>query len=99
MAGRQRRPPNQDLCRAPAVPTGDGRLPVAFSSAYAVTKTRSRVSTGEEWPGGSGVFQTTFFAGPNTSGSPIETETPLPFGPRNCGQSSANAPVAANRIA
>jgi hypothetical protein len=63
---------------------------------YAVTNTRSRVSTGEEWPGGNGVFQTTFFSGPNTSGNPVETETPLPFGPRNCGQSSADAPVAAH---
>jgi hypothetical protein len=78
------------------VPTADCWLPIAFSSAYAVTNTRSLVSTGEEWPGGSGVFQTTFFSGPNTSGSPVDAVTPLPFGPRNCGQSSATAPLAAN---
>src|SRR5918992_3458471 len=55
----------------------------------AVTKIRSRVSTGDECPGGRAVFQTTFFSGPNSSGRPVDTETPLPFGPRNCTQSSA----------
>jgi hypothetical protein len=27
--------------------------------------------------------------GPNSTGTPVEAETPLPFGPRNCNQSSA----------
>src|SRR5437016_1322983 len=57
---------------------------------------RSRVSTGEEWPGGSGVFQITFLLGPNSTGRPVVSETPLPFGPRNCDQSSAKALVSAN---
>ena len=52
---------------------------------------RSRVKTGDECPRGSSVFQTTFFLGPNSNGSPVEVETPLPFGPRNCVQSSASA--------
>jgi len=51
------------------------------------------VSTGDEWPGGSAVFQITFLLGPNSSGSPVDAETPLPFGPRNCGQSSVTAVV------
>src|SRR6266487_3931917 len=54
---------------------------------------RLRVSTGEEWPGGSAVFQITFLFGPNSTGRPVVAETPLPFGPRNCGQSSATALV------
>jgi hypothetical protein len=54
---------------------------------------RLRVSTGEEWPGGSAVFQTTFLLGPNSSGRPVVAETPVPFGPRNCDQSSATAVV------
>src|SRR6266496_5861875 len=68
----------------------------AFSFENAVTKTRSRVSTGDEWPGGSAVFQITFLLGPNSSGSPVDAETPLPFGPRNCVHSSALALVQAN---
>src|ERR1700737_2793047 len=52
---------------------------------------RLRVTTGEEWPGGSAVFQITFLLGPNSTGRPLVTETPLPFGPRNCDQSSATA--------
>src|SRR6185503_1109548 len=52
-------------------------------------KIRLRVSTGEEWPGGSGVDQMTFLSGPNSVGSPIDAETPVPLGPRNCSQSSA----------
>jgi len=50
---------------------------------------RLRVSTGDECPGGSGVFQKTFFSGPNSVGSPVVIETPVPLGPRNCDQSSA----------
>jgi hypothetical protein len=63
----------------------------AFSPLNAVTKIRSRVNTGDEWPGGSAVFQTTFFAGPNSTGNPVVAETPLPLGPRNCDQSSLPA--------
>lgn len=54
---------------------------------------RFRVSTGDECPGGSAVFQITFLLGPNSAGSPVDAETPVPFGPRNCGQSSAPAVV------
>src|SRR6185295_4180958 len=52
---------------------------------------RSRVNSGDEWPGGSSAFQITFFCGPNSTGRLVDVETPLPFGPRNCGQSSAKA--------
>src|SRR4029078_5966513 len=44
---------------------------------------RDSPSTGEEWPGGSGVFQRTFFSGPKLTGRPVASETPVPFGPRN----------------
>src|ERR1041384_227887 len=56
-------------------------------------KIRSRERTGEECPGGSGVFQITFLSGPNSVGSPVLVDTPVPFGPRNCSQSSADAPI------
>ena len=36
-------------------------------------------------------FQRTFLLGPKVSGTPVVAETPLPLGPRNCDQSSANA--------
>ena len=55
---------------------------------------RSSVNTGEECPGGRAVFQTTFFAGPNSSGRLLVSAIPEPFGPRNWGQSSAAAIVA-----
>jgi hypothetical protein len=57
---------------------------------------RSRVSTGEEWPGRSAVFQIMFLLGPKSTGRPLLGETPLPFGPRNCVQSSATAHVSDN---
>src|SRR6267142_661894 len=56
------------------------------------------VRTGDEWPGGSGVFQITFLLGPNSSGSPVDAETPVPFGPRNCDQSSAPALVNGSNV-
>src|SRR5882762_3020535 len=43
---------------------------------------------GEEWPGGSGSFQTTLFA--NSAGASDASATPDPFGPRNRGQSAAS---------
>src|SRR5215813_1950050 len=52
--------------------------------------------TGEEWPGGSGVFHKTFFSGLNSTGRPVVSETPEPFGPRNCDQSSASAELRDN---
>src|SRR5262245_42753467 len=45
------------------------------------------VSTGDEWPAGTIVFHTTFFSGPNSVGSPVVAETPVPFGPRKRDQS------------
>ena len=52
-------------------------LPVARSSAmvrslspsYAVTKMCPPTRMGDEWPGGSGVFQTRFLSGPNSAGT------------------------------
>ncbi len=48
-------------------------------------------TTGEEWPGPTATFQERFFAGPNSTGILEFCEMPDPFGPRNCGQSSASA--------
>src|SRR5437667_7475524 len=62
---------------------------LSLSLLCAVRKMRLRVSTGEEWPGGNGVFQKTFFSAPNWVGRPAVEETPVPLGPRNCDQSSA----------
>src|SRR5215510_10248813 len=70
----------------------------SFSFVCAVTKMRSLVSTGDECPAGSSVFQTTFLAGPNSVGRPLVSETPLPFGPRNCDHSSEAAMVKGNAI-
>src|SRR5882724_3571974 len=56
---------------------------------------RSAESTGDEWPGGSAVRQTTFFAGPNSVGRPVVSDTPKALGPRNWGQSAARQAVAA----
>jgi len=42
-----------------------------------------------------GAFQTTFFAGPNSAGSPDVFATPVPFGPRKRDQSGSEAAVAA----
>ena len=72
-------------------------LPVRRSSAnvnrlsadHAVKKMCFSVSTGEDFPVGSSVFQTTFFAGPNSSGRASAEPTPELFGPRNPGQFAA----------
>src|SRR3954469_133285 len=49
---------------------------------------------GEEYPGGSSVFQITFRAGPNSSGSAVTAATPEPLGPRNLAHSTAGPPAA-----
>src|SRR2546426_126928 len=59
---------------------------------------KSPVITGDECPGGTAVFHTTFFSGPNSDGSRVASPTPLPLGPRNCIQSAEKA-FAANRAA
>src|SRR3954468_386082 len=49
---------------------------------------------GEEYPGASSVFQITLRAGPNSTGSPVTSATPEPFGPRNLVHSPAGPPAA-----
>jgi hypothetical protein len=51
----------------------------------------SFVRTGELLPGGVAVRQTTFFAGPNSTGTFAAVATPEPFGPRNAGHSALQA--------
>src|SRR6266567_2476998 len=63
------------------------RLP----ASYPVRNTRSFVSTGEEFPKGSAVFQRTFAAGPNSTGRLAESATPDAFGPRKPDHSAAIA--------
>ena len=48
-----------------------------------------RVSTGDECPAGTAAFHTTFFAGPNSDGSPDVFDTPVPLGPRKRDQSGS----------
>ena len=50
-----------------------------------------RVSTGDECPDGTAAFHTTFFAGPNSEGSPDVFDTPVPLGPRKRDQSGSAA--------
>ena len=54
------------------------------------------VKTGDEWPGGSGVFHFTWLCGPNSTGRFLAVETPVPLGPRNRAQFSAAVTVAAS---
>ena len=61
------------------------------SWSHAVSKTRSPARTGDECPAGTDVFQSKFLAGPNSTGRPVASDTPEPFGPRKRGQSSAPA--------
>src|SRR2546430_1286988 len=60
----------------------------SLSPSAAVRKTWLSVSAGEECPGGDCVFQITFFSGPISIGSPVDTGTPDPLGARNPGQST-----------
>src|ERR1035441_6692088 len=52
-------------------------------------KIKSPAITGEEYPNGTGVFQTTFFSCPNSVGRRLAWPTPLPLGPRYWGHSPA----------
>src|SRR5687768_10173976 len=54
--------------------------------------------TGEEWPGGSGVFQAMFLSGPKVAGGLAPSAaTPPPLGPRKRGQSADCARAAVAR--
>src|SRR5262249_29014482 len=55
-------------------------------------KIRSCEITGDECPAGTLAFQITFLSGAISTGSlALDALTPVPCGPRNCGQSSAAA--------
>src|ERR1041385_4265023 len=98
------------FCKRPSCARGTSRcqriFPVcrsrqmtnSFSFVCAVTKMRLLVNTGDECPAGNSVFQTTFLVGPNSVGKPFVSETPVPFGPRNCDHSSDAATVKGNVI-
>ena len=62
----------------------------------AVVKTRPATTAGEQIPSPTSADQRTFFVGENSTGSDFfEVATPVQFGPRHCGQSSASAEPAA----
>src|SRR5438128_6413741 len=62
---------------------------MSFSPSTAVRKIRLPAMIGEERLKGTAVFQRRFFAGPNSTGSPVVSDTPDPLGPRKRGQSSS----------
>src|SRR5438552_1455882 len=67
----------------------------AFLPTAAVLNTRPAATVGEEMPSPSTFNQRTFLALENSTGSGlVEVETPLQFGPRYCGQSSAPSRLA-----
>ena len=57
------------------------------------------VKTGDECPGGTTAFHFTFFVGPNSTGTLVAPETPVPFGPRKRDQFSASAKASADKSA
>src|SRR5262249_28820705 len=63
----------------------------SLSLSCAVMKMWVAVSTGDECPAGTAVFQMTFFDGPNSAGSPEVADTPVPLGPRKRDQSDGFA--------
>src|SRR5437899_11200989 len=70
---------------------------MSISPSLAVRNTRPPTTMGDEWPKGTAAFQTTFLAGPKSTGRPAEESTPEPFGPRNRGQSAAGRTVSKRR--
>src|SRR5437667_1262541 len=63
-----------------------------------VRKTRPFARTGDDSPDATGVFQRTFWLGPNSTGG-LPSPIPDEFGPRNCGHSAAPANVGRATIA
>src|SRR5580704_7582379 len=61
----------------------------SLSPSNAVRKIRSPTRIGEECPGGSATRHRIFLSTPNSTGSPVASFTPDPFGPRNRSQSLA----------
>ena len=66
----------------------------SFPSSIAVTKMRFPAITGEERPKGTSALQLSFLPGPNSTGKPVDADTPDPFGPRKRDQS----PAASGRV-
>src|SRR6185436_16677252 len=62
----------------------------SFALSKAVRNILSPQMTGEEFPEGRAVFQTTFEAGPKCAGGGVPSPIPSPPGPRNCGHCAAN---------
>jgi hypothetical protein len=60
-----------------------------LSPSLPVRKMCWLLSTGEDFPAGSDVFQTTLFLGPNSIGRALVEATPEALGPRKPGQLAA----------
>src|SRR5262245_32389966 len=83
------------ICRERATSRRHRNFPVfrsrarvtSLSPSLAVRKTRSAVTTGDDLPNGTAVFQARFLLAPNCVGRVWPSATPVPFGPRNISQS------------
>ena len=60
-------------------------------SSMPVRKMRSPQTTGDETPGGTGVFQATALSTPNSLGGLLDSAIPWLRGPRNCGHDGSSA--------
>src|SRR5215203_3177781 len=61
----------------------------SLPSSNAVSTILSPTTMGDDAPGGTATFHARFSFGPNFTGGFWSSATPLPAGPRNCGQSPA----------
>src|ERR1700687_2099967 len=68
------------------------------SRSNSVRKTRPFAIMGDDSPAPTGVFQRTFWLGPNSTGG-LPSPIPEEFGPLNCGQSAAPAKVDRTKVA
>src|SRR5262245_30169565 len=87
------RPPLPNGTRQISFPSVPMHMPtVAFVSSTEVRKILLPQTHGVELPSpGSLSFQRRFLLSPNSVGNPVSLETPSFFGPRHCGQFSADA--------
>src|SRR5262249_13587717 len=78
----------------PSPPRGEGK----GEGAIAVQNTRPAATTGEPMPSPSSADQRTFLVREKCNGIGFfDDDTPLQFGPRNCGQSSAGSRPVSNK--
>src|SRR6516164_6326230 len=97
MSGRRLEPAGISCCHnfLPVSPSNawtSSFCTFSFGSVIDVANTRPAATAGEPMPSPSIADQRTFFLEENIVGNAcFEEETPVQFGPRNCGQSSAES--------